>query len=197
MQIPAGFILAKVPPAFFLSGAVFCWGIISMCCRSFLLLFLAFSLADPGCGVKRWLYQDQGTDDRITFLGEFLLVRKLSSCFALAYMVSLLLIQVGVAEAVCRNRTLSHCLPTTNIDFVPTFSALLPWCALNLVEFLYPEGNRRPNRHYVLGQQFVKLFWWIDCCWCHFGYGGQGWFAGMGMALYVAARAWFQLNHHR
>ncbi|KAJ9111496.1 hypothetical protein QFC22_006523 [Naganishia vaughanmartiniae] len=32
MQIPAGFILAKVPPAFFLSGAVFCWGIVSMCC---------------------------------------------------------------------------------------------------------------------------------------------------------------------
>ncbi|KAJ9094094.1 hypothetical protein QFC21_006195 [Naganishia friedmannii] len=38
MQIPAGFILAKVPPAFFLSGAVICWGIISMCCRSFLLI---------------------------------------------------------------------------------------------------------------------------------------------------------------
>lgn len=32
MQIPAGFILAKVPPAFFLSGAVVCWGIVSMCC---------------------------------------------------------------------------------------------------------------------------------------------------------------------
>jgi MFS family permease len=32
MQIPAGFILAKVPPAFFLSVAVFCWGIVSMCC---------------------------------------------------------------------------------------------------------------------------------------------------------------------
>jgi MFS family permease len=32
MQIPAGFILAKIPPAFFLTGAVCVWGVVSMCC---------------------------------------------------------------------------------------------------------------------------------------------------------------------
>lgn len=31
-QIPAGFILAKIPPAFFLTGAVCVWGVVSMCC---------------------------------------------------------------------------------------------------------------------------------------------------------------------
>lgn len=32
MQIPAGFILAKIPPTFFLTGAVCVWGVVSMCC---------------------------------------------------------------------------------------------------------------------------------------------------------------------
>jgi MFS family permease len=32
MQIPAGFILAKIPPVLFLTGAVTTWGVVSMCC---------------------------------------------------------------------------------------------------------------------------------------------------------------------
>lgn len=32
MQIPAGFILAKIPPVMFLTVAVVSWGIVSMCC---------------------------------------------------------------------------------------------------------------------------------------------------------------------
>lgn len=69
-----------------------------------------------------------------------------------------------------------------------SFSALLPRRPAHLVQFLYSKGNRRSDRHYVLGQQFVQLFRWPHRGWCDLRHGRPCWAARLGMALYVDLR---------